>query len=116
MNVTEQFKANLGRFDVDLGTVHHFSDGLYAKEMHIPAGYTAISHSHHYSHLSLLAKGKVVLTTDSSKKEYEAPACIEIVAGVHHSIEAIKDCIWYCIHATDETDAGKIDEVLIQEV
>jgi quercetin dioxygenase-like cupin family protein len=116
MNVTEQFKANLGRFDVDLGTIHHFSDGLYAKELHIPAGYTAISHSHHYSHLSLLAKGKVIVKTDNTEKEYKAPACLEIEAGIHHSIEALEDCVWYCIHATDETDASKIDEVLIKEV
>ncbi len=116
MSLEQLFKENLGRFDVDLGTIHHFSDNLYAKEMRIPKGYIALSHSHKYSHLSILGKGKVLVKTDDTSTEYEAPACLEIAAEIHHSIEALEDCVWYCIHSTSETDANKIDEVLIKEV
>lgn len=115
MNVTELFAQKKGTFECDLGTVHHFSDGLYAKQMLIPAGYAAGQHAHNYSHLSILAKGKVVVTTDEWKKEFSAPACIEIKAGIHHMIEALDDAMWFCIHATDETDVSKVDEVLIKE-
>jgi len=38
MNHAEIFKAHEEQFDVDLGTEHYFSDGLYAKRMRIPAG------------------------------------------------------------------------------
>jgi quercetin dioxygenase-like cupin family protein len=103
-----------GHMDVDLGTIHHFSDGVYAKEMVIPKGFLVGQHMHKYSHLSILSKGKVILRTDISEKEYSAPACIEIKSGLHHSIEALEDSIWYCIHATDEKDASKVDDVLIQ--
>jgi len=65
--------------------------------------------------LRLLPKGKVVVTTDEWKKEFSAPACIEIKAGIHHMIEALDDSMWFCIHATDETDVSKVDEVLIKE-
>jgi quercetin dioxygenase-like cupin family protein len=94
--------------------VHHFSDGLYAKEMTIPKGFIAGTHAHTYSHLSILAKGKVVVRTDFEEKEYSAPACIEIKSGILHTIEALEDSQWFCIHATDETDVSKVDEVLIQ--
>jgi len=103
-----------GVFECDLGTVHHFSDGLYTKEMHIPKGFMAVTHAHAYSHLSILSKGKVIVKTDNSTVEYTAPACLEITKHVHHSIEALEDSIWYCIHATDETDINKIDNVLIE--
>jgi len=115
MNTAEIFAQKEGTFECDLGTVHHFSDGLYAKEMHIPKGYVAGSHAHSYSHLSILSKGKVVVKTDEFVKEFTAPACIEIKAGIHHMIEALEDAAWFCVHATDETDVNKIDEVLISK-
>lgn len=114
MNLAELFQQKEGQFDVDLGTTHHFSDGLYAKEMMIPKGFIAGSHAHNYSHFSILAKGRVILRTDEYNKEYAAPACIEIKAGVHHMIEALEDSAWFCIHATTETDPEKVDEVLIE--
>lgn len=115
MTVSEQFKNSLGTFEIDLGTVHHFSDHQYAKEMHLPKGYKAFSHKHTYSHLSILAKGEAIVTTDTSQHIYKAPACINITAGTHHEILALEDVTWYCIHATDETDPDKVDEVLIGE-
>ena len=115
MNHAEIFRVHEGQFDADLGTVHHFSDGLYAKQMMIPAGFVAGTHAHNYSHLSILAKGRIILRTDESAKEYTAPACLEIKSGVHHTIEALENCEWFCIHATDETDATKVDEVLIRK-
>jgi hypothetical protein len=32
---------------------------------------------------------------------------------MNHSIEALEDTVWFCIHATEETDPTKVDEVLI---
>ena len=115
MGITDIFNENKGRFDADLGIVHHFSDNVYARQMLIPKGYVALSHAHNYSHLSILASGKVVVKTDDEEREFTAPACIEIKAGVHHAIAALENSAWFCIHATDETDVSKLDEVLIQE-
>ena len=42
-----------------------------------------------------------------------SPACIELKAGINHKIASIDDAVWFCVHATDETDAEKVDEVLI---
>jgi len=114
MNQADIFKQLEGTFEADLGTVHHFSDGLYAKQMHIPKGFIAGQHMHKYSHLSILAKGVAVVRTDDGEKSYSAPACIDIKSGLHHSIEALEDCVWFCIHATNETDESKVDEVLIK--
>ena len=99
--------------DIDLGEVHHFSSGLYAKQMMLPAKHFAVSHEHTYDHLSNLAKVDVTVEVDGVKTEYKAPACINILAGQHHTITAHKDSVWFCVHATDETDLDKIDKVLI---
>ena len=44
----------------------------------------------------------------------EAPACIEIKAGMYHGVKALTDVVWYCIHSTDETNPDKVDQVLIK--
>lgn len=116
MKIVSELHTELqGQFDVDLGTVHYFADGLYSKEIHLPKGYIAGQHAHTYTHLSILAKGEVIVRTDTDAVRYTAPACIEIKAGTNHSIESLEDTVWYCIHATDETDVNKVDAVLVQE-
>lgn len=93
---------------------HFFGDGLYAKEAHIPEGMWLQKHTHSFSHFSILARGKVSVTVGNADTViYEAPSCIEIKAGVSHTLFALEDSTWYCVHATDEKDEDKIDEVLI---
>lgn len=99
--------------DIDLGIVHHFSSGVYARQMTLPAGHCAISHAHAYDHLSILAGGVAVVEVDGVATEYTAPACISIAAGKQHRIEAQTDSVWFCIHATDATTADEIDQVLL---
>ena len=94
--------------------VHHFSDGLYAKETQISAGQMLLQHKHNYSHFGILAKGKVVIVKEGDIQIVEAPACIEIKAGENHGVKAITDVVWFCVHATDEKDPSKVDDVLIK--
>ena len=94
--------------------IHHFADNLYAKETHIPAGQTLVQHQHNYSHLSIIASGKVIVANAGENHIIEAPACIEIKAGLNHGVKALTDVIWYCIHSTEEKNPAKVDEVLIK--
>lgn len=102
-------------FDDYLGVTHHFSDGLYTKEIPIPKDSFVMQHKHNYSHLSILAKGRVLVKVDEDVKEVSAPACLNIEAGKYHSIMALEDSVWFCIHATEETDLDNIDEVLVKK-
>lgn len=105
-------------FDADLGIKHHFSDSVYAKQMHLPKGHVALSHKHKYSHLSVLADGECVLyrviNGETVETRHKAPEVINIPAGIEHQVEAIEDVTWLCIHATTETDTSRIDKVLIE--
>lgn len=100
--------------EIDLGVIHHFSDGLYAKEMMLPAGHFAVTHAHAYDHMSILAFGHARVEIDEMVTDYKAPACINIAAGLHHKVVALTDIVWFCIHATQETDVTEIDDVLIR--
>lgn len=100
--------------DIDLQIKHHFAAGLYARQMLLPAGHFAVTHAHQYDHLSILASGEVMVETDGVERVYRAPAVITIAAGVHHRIEALEDAVWFCVHATSETDLDRMDEVLVR--
>jgi quercetin dioxygenase-like cupin family protein len=101
--------------EMDFGTIHHFSSGVYAKQMRLAKGYFAVSHKHAYDHLSILAAGVADVTVDGKTTRYTAPACVEIKAGLHHQITALEDVTWFCIHAVadEDRDPATIDEVLI---
>lgn len=101
--------------EIEVSQKHHFADGLYAKEATIPAGYVVGKHKHSYTHLSLLASGRALVTAGDVVKEYTGPACIEIKAGIEHHVEAITDVVWFCIHAVDTADPKNIDEILIHK-
>lgn len=102
---------------MEIDTKHYFSAGTYAKQMSLPMGHTAVSHKHTYDHLSILASGKATVTVEGTNEAavYTAPCAIDIKAGLHHAITALEDTVWFCIHATEETDINHIDEVLIQK-
>lgn len=99
-------------FDLDIQ--HHFSSGVYVRQMALPAGHVAQSHRHRFDHLSILAQGDVLLTVNGVSTHYRAPACITIAAHAVHSIQAISDCVWFCLHATDIADAAQIEHELVE--
>ena len=99
--------------DIGGEITHHFSDGLYAKQTFVPAGVAIMKHMHDFSHLSILAKGRVAVMKGEVIDIIEAPACLEIKANVVHGINAISDCVWFCIHATDEKDPSKVNDVIL---
>lgn len=100
--------------DIDLGIEHFFSGREYAKKMTLPAGHYAETHEHEYDHLSILAAGSVEVTLDGKTQAYVGPTCIMIRAGQLHRIVALTDSVWFCIHATLETDPDQVDSVLIK--
>jgi quercetin dioxygenase-like cupin family protein len=103
-----------GMHELSLPEEHFFGDGLYCKRIVLPAGSTAVQHKHKYSHLSALCSGIATVTVGHESTIYKAGAVILIEAGKMHSVKAITDCVWLCIHATEETNVDEIDKVLVE--
>lgn len=100
---------------IDLHIKHFFSGREYAKQMTLLAGHYAETHEHLYDHISILAIGHVVVDIDGKRSEMHGPDAVVIPAGRKHRIEALTDSVWFCVHATDETDPERIDSALIKE-
>lgn len=95
-----------------VGIAHHFGGGIYAKETLIPAGVELAQHKHPFDHLSVLAAGSALVRCEGVDVLYQAPACITIEANKAHSVQALTNVVWYCVHATDCIDPDKIDHEL----
>ena len=97
-----------------IGVAHHFVGGLYAKETHIPAGEVVCQHIHPFDHLSALMSGTADVECEGVVTRHHAPELMTIEAGKTHSVRAITDVIWLCLHATDETDPERVDAAILK--
>lgn len=103
-------------FTIDDVQVQHFFSGReYAKQMMLPAGHYAETHEHVYDHLSILACGEVLIEIDGAVSRHVGPTAIVIKAKCKHRIDALTDSVWFCVHATEETNPATVDRVLIKE-
>lgn len=93
---------------------HHFSSGVYVREAPLCRGQEVETHEHVYDHFGILGSGSVVVDLDGEMSVHHGPCVIEIKAGKKHSIRALTDIVWFCVHATEVADPEKIDEVLIK--
>jgi len=107
----DRILKEVGNVDV----IHHFNSGVYAKEVHVPAGSKLCQHSHTFDHMSILASGTARVVVDGVAAEFTGPQCLTIEANKHHSVEALTPVVWFCIHATDHTDVENVDMMLIEE-
>lgn len=100
---------------VSLECKHHFSYGIYARELFIPAGIMLTGKIHKYPQLNILVKGKMRVLVGDEVKEVSAPFTVASEAGTKRIAIALEDCIWITIHGTHERDLEKIEETFIAQ-
>lgn len=80
------------------------ADNLFAKKHILSKGDKIGKHIHSYSHLSILGYGSVRVNTPNGSKVYDAGDCIVITENTEHTIVALEDSCWFCIHTSDKGD------------
>ncbi|WP_143220696.1 MULTISPECIES: hypothetical protein [unclassified Achromobacter] len=98
---------------LDIEPVHHFSKGIYAREIIIPAGALIAGKMHATDHLNILSKGEISVLTENGIERLRAPAVIPARAGMKRVGYAHEETVWTTIHGTDETDLAKLEAELI---
>jgi hypothetical protein len=99
--------------DRDDITSHHFADGVYLRELFMPAGMVVIGAIHRTKHITIVASGTVLITTDRGVEEITGPAVFVSEIGAKKAINALTDATLMNPHPTDETDLAKIEEKFI---
>ena len=94
---------------VEAPVYHHFSDGLYTRETHMPAGMLAVGKTHRYKVTNILLKGRISVIMGDDVTEFVAPCIFVSEAGVAKVAYFHEDTVWLNCHPTPETDIEKIE-------
>jgi hypothetical protein len=89
---------------------HLLSDGVYIKAYHVAPGVKLVNKQFPTDHITILAKGSVVMEEEGVKVRFVAPAHFNFKANSRYVIGTLEECVWYCIHPTDETDLETLVE------
>jgi hypothetical protein len=93
---------------VDIPVQHYFSQGVYAREITIPAGLIITGEIHKFAQLNILSKGRMQVYTEEGIREVEAPFTVVSPPGTKRIAHTLTECVWTTIHGTDETDVDII--------
>ncbi len=100
---------------VEMPVIHHFAEGVYARELHIPKDTILTGKIHKYSQLNILSKGEISVMTETGIKRVKAPFAIVSPPGTKRIAYAHEDCVWTTVHGTYEKDVDKIEEHFIAQ-
>ena len=100
---------------VKLETIHHFSDGCYARELRIPAGVMLSGALHKTNHHWILSKGKIFVKNKQDKVVYQAPHHGQTYAGDKRIIFAFEDAVFTTFHVTELKDIDEIGRKILGE-
>jgi len=94
---------------------HHFSPGLYIREVNLPAGIVAMGHRQKTEHLNVFLKGRVsIVNDDGGISELKAPMLFTGKPG--RKIGYIhEDVVWLNIYPTEETDVETLESMFLDK-
>lgn len=83
-------------------TTHMFTDGMYIREIFMPAGSLITSKVHKTEHPYIVSYGKVAVSIDGNEWiEITAPYTNITKPGTRRVLYILEDCIWTTFHIVD---------------
>jgi hypothetical protein len=99
----------------ELPLKHHLCNGVYMRELHIPAGTCLTGKIHKTEHLNVILQGDISVMTEDGIKRLQASCIIPSLPGMKRAGFAHADTIWLTVHATDKTDIAEIEAELVED-
>lgn len=104
----------LAEEQVDCPVQHYFGPGIYIREVFFPAGIYVMGHAHKKPTMNILLKGKMAVMVNGEARVIEGPYIFNSEPG-RKLAYVIEDCVFQNLHATEETDLEKIEEIFIDK-
>ncbi len=98
-----------------LPLTHHICNGVYARELFIPAGTILTGRIHKTKHISIIQQGDISVMTEEGMKRIQGPAVIQSEKGMKRAGYTHADTIWITIHPTELTDIDEIENSLFYD-
>jgi hypothetical protein len=98
---------------VELEVKHYFANGLYVRELFIPAGTTGTGAVHLHEHVSMIISGDITVMSEHGNQRIKAPMIRVMKPGTKHVAFAHEDTVWVTAHATDATTVEEAEARLV---
>ena len=93
--------------------VHTFADGMYIRQITMPADTFVSSKIHKTNHPYFVLRGNVDVVTEDGIVNIKAPYWGITKAGTKRTLHILEETVWCTVHATKETDLKKIEAEVI---
>lgn len=96
---------------------HHFTKGVYLRQMLIPKGVALVGHIHREPCLNIVL-GKIMVASEEGERLIEGPITFASPAGIKRAGYALENTLWTTIHANpdNEWDVARLEARLIVDV
>ena len=104
-----------GLSEKDFPLKETFTDGVYIREMYIPADSVIVGKIHRHAHLNYILFGTVTVLTKDGLETLTGPCSMISTAGTKRALYSHTDTIWTTVHAnpTEERDPEKLEALII---
>ena len=85
--------------------------GVYVKATFVRSNVKFYTKKCPVDHIAILAFGEMIVEEGETKKHLKAPMNYTIPADTKVVCYTLSDSVFYCIHATDETDVDKLSQL-----
>lgn len=93
---------------------HHFSDGVYLRELVMPAGTLLVGKLHKTRHFLVITRGRIHCKTEAGMVDLVAGDIIETQPGTKRVLLAYEDSVMVTVHVTNKTDLAEIEKDVIE--
>lgn len=100
---------------VEMPLTHRFADGMYIREIFMPAGTILTSKIHKTNHPFVVSKGKCIVYDGNKLETINAPYTGITEPNTRRLLYIEEDTIWTTFHITDKTDVDEIEKEIIME-
>lgn len=105
----------LGQAQTECPLRHHFSPGLYGREIFMPAGTCVVGKIHRHAHINTVSKGRCLVYTEHGTELLEAGDTFISQPGTKRAVFVIEDTLWTTTHAnpTNSQDIPWLEDQII---
>lgn len=97
---------------VEAPVTHHFSQGIYMRELLIPKHTILTGKIHRHAHLNVILRGDISVLTEHGIRRLVGPCTLQSAPGIKRVGFAHEETVWMTIHPNpdDERDMDKLED------
>lgn len=88
----------------DLPVHHYFADGLYSREITIPAGVALVGYIHMQDCITTVSRGVIMIGDGEQPRLFSAPYTLAVPAGTKKAGWALRDTVWTDCYANPDNE------------